>query len=743
MSDKKITKDYLEKQFSNFADKVSSVFAKGTELTEHIEDIDIHVTKEEKEAWDKKSEVEANPSLSGDEQALASVEVDGVKYKIVSGEGGSTVVPNPSMQGDEAELQSIGIDGTNFKIVGGDASKIKILELNSPLSEQGILNVLKDNEGYLCSGFFYNTDVNVYCEFEGLYSGHIISGETVHFGYCHIKGIHNSTYSIDYAIDDEDGETWYSTVLDGTHVEANPTMEGTETSLNSIKIGDAKYKIPSGGSGSSEAKDINYEPNDKIPTTNVQDTLDLFVGKYGVYDNKATFTVVADGSAKINVKIPSLDIDRTVNNSEAWGTDLEVGYFTLFYQHDSSVVGKQYNWWIKCPTKDCKVNNEIISAGDTIATIFYNTATVLDVYTKSNVDSLFVLSEEGKRLTSDEEMDSKVETANESEVVGLPIVEDLPFRFGIDESGNYGYYKVGADTLTPFSSGGSGIVEIINMNYPVDYECSMTDGITTLYAPDTSGLARFEVPNEGTWTITATDGVNVLTKEIEVKQAESTIGFTHLPFSLFSNIVAEGDYTKYSASKSTIGDLEMTKPEAFIYSEPNNAIRCLEENPYIKYEFENPNESLTFYGVIKLDNQDTRQDICIMANYYSSSTDNSPMWFKRSNNAWYTTWGHDTNSGESSLEWHCYAIRIDTDTKRIQHFIDGVMMPTSFNHSNNGSVVSWLGASYGGSKGFFRYGGVVRGAESNETILNNQEYLMETFMNEGDYLMETFMKEGE
>lgn len=89
---------------------------------------------------------------------------------------------------------------------------IKILEINAPLSEIGILDTLKNNEGYECSGFFYNTTQNVYCEFEGLYSGHDISGETVHFGYCHIRGIHNSEYSVDYYIDDEDGTTWYKKV---------------------------------------------------------------------------------------------------------------------------------------------------------------------------------------------------------------------------------------------------------------------------------------------------------------------------------------------------------------------------------------------------------------------------------------------------------------------------------------------------------------------------------------------------
>jgi len=33
-----------------------------------------------------------------------------------------------------------------------------------------------------------------------------------------------------------------------------------------------------------------------------------------------------------------------------------------------------------------------------------------------------------------------------------PITEALPFRFGIDSDGNYGYIKVGADSVTPFRS---------------------------------------------------------------------------------------------------------------------------------------------------------------------------------------------------------------------------------------------------------------------------------------------------
>ena len=32
----------------------------------------------------------------------------------------------------------------------------------------------------------------------------------------------------------------------------------------------------------------------------------------------------------------------------------------------------------------------------------------------------------------------------------VKILNRIPFGFGIDENGNYGYYKEGADTVTPF-----------------------------------------------------------------------------------------------------------------------------------------------------------------------------------------------------------------------------------------------------------------------------------------------------
>lgn len=47
---------------------------------------------------------------------------------------------------------------------------------------------------------------------------------------------------------------------------------------------------------------------------------------------------------------------------------------------------------------------------------------------------------------------------------------DYPFKFGVDDNGNYGYYKAGEDTVTPFKSAkakASGIGDISN-GYSID-----------------------------------------------------------------------------------------------------------------------------------------------------------------------------------------------------------------------------------------------------------------------------------
>jgi hypothetical protein len=56
----------------------------------------------------------------------------------------------------------------------------------------------------------------------------------------------------------------------------------------------------------------------------------------------------------------------------------------------------------------------------------------------------------------------------------------------------------------------------INITYPAGSTCTCTDGTTTFAAPDTSGTWACIVPNAGTWTAAATDGVENTSETVSI-----------------------------------------------------------------------------------------------------------------------------------------------------------------------------------------------------------------------------------
>ena len=56
----------------------------------------------------------------------------------------------------------------------------------------------------------------------------------------------------------------------------------------------------------------------------------------------------------------------------------------------------------------------------------------------------------------------------------------------------------------------------INITYPAGSTCTCSDGTTTLSAPDTSGTWACIVPNAGTWTATATDGIENTSESVSI-----------------------------------------------------------------------------------------------------------------------------------------------------------------------------------------------------------------------------------
>lgn len=68
----------------------------------------------------------------------------------------------------------------------------------------------------------------------------------------------------------------------------------------------------------------------------------------------------------------------------------------------------------------------------------------------------YLAAHQGEKLPDDIAL-----LADEEIEVQLPLVQELPFGFGIDNDGNYGYYKKDSEVLTPFAEGGgTGLPEI-------------------------------------------------------------------------------------------------------------------------------------------------------------------------------------------------------------------------------------------------------------------------------------------
>lgn len=69
---------------------------------------------------------------------------------------------------------------------------------------------------------------------------------------------------------------------------------------------------------------------------------------------------------------------------------------------------------------------------------------------------------------------------------------------------------------TDYSTAIAFFAATINITYPAGSTCTCSDGTTTLSAPDTSGTWACIVPNAGTWTAAATDGVENTSESVSI-----------------------------------------------------------------------------------------------------------------------------------------------------------------------------------------------------------------------------------
>lgn len=119
-------------------------------------------------------------------------------------------------------------------------------------------------------------------------------------------------------------------------------------------------------------------------------------------------------------------------------------------------------------------------------------------------------------LNSQEEIEANT---SEESVAGALALKEINnnmggLRFGVDSDGNYGYYKDGADTVTPFKSGGEISVDAVSM--------LLSGSISTTTTVSFTGLKSitFKMLTSGTVTVTYDDGT---TKDITVNTGSTGI----------------------------------------------------------------------------------------------------------------------------------------------------------------------------------------------------------------------------
>lgn len=93
--------------------------------------------------------------------------------------------------------------------------------------------------------------------------------------------------------------------------------------------------------------------------------------------------------------------------------------------------------------------------------------------------------------------------------------------------------------LTLFSS-------TINITYPSGLDCTATDGVTTMRAPDTSGVWACIVPNAGTWTVTVEQ--KGWTDTVEITESGQTVQVDLDQLYIYKNGVLK--YTLHDKGKS-------------------------------------------------------------------------------------------------------------------------------------------------------------------------------------------------
>jgi len=252
-----------------------------------------------------------------------------------------------------------------------------------------------------------------------------------------------------------------------------------------------------------------------------------------------------------------------------------------------------------------------------------------------------------------------------------------------------------------------------------------TDGTTTLTS-DTSGAYVFAITDAGTWTfVDAIAGISISYTFAVYGERKPLYVIDHLPYS--TTVLGEAIGDNYVSGASTWDDFDVTGTPADARKNQSYGVSVVNLPLTAKAEFTMPTGDFTTYAVMK--NYTNGGNNYIFGIPYSMSNGNGVGFTSTGGKINASNFGGNYSTNIDSMLWHVYAISVDTSTKKVRMFLDGVFQK-EWSYNNIGNVyVTGEGSNNSGrqSNADVAYVGVSDGCESDATVISNMGILMNMF----------------
>lgn len=297
-------------------------------------------------------------------------------------------------------------------------------------------------------------------------------------------------------------EYWALLVKDGEYLGEFPSWSDVENKPFSTLNSD-NFEVDEDGELSVKTADTDWDGVENKPFSTLSDTFSTTSDELDVKIDGTTIYKDADGTLKANPSSAGFDIHSLQAETTLSNTD-------EFPFYDVSANGTRKTLWSNIVAKLTALfskiydsNTEIVlttSIKDTIAEVNANSsanqlAGALAV--KSVYQGVAPIPTSAPQYSTTSKY-AKGDTCSYSGAIYYCIADittgeqfnpskwvlwdsNQQIRFGVDSDGNYGYYKVGADSVTPFKTGGTGFSTLVRETLGTVSNSSTTYDIATLF----------------------------------------------------------------------------------------------------------------------------------------------------------------------------------------------------------------------------------------------------------------------